>query len=320
MRQNSEERAMPDHARRSVLLSMSAAATGLARPLAASAATVPWSAGDERPTLAAPANATDCHHHIYDSRFPYAPRAVLKPGEATVADYRLLQQRLGTSRNVVVQPSSYGTDHRCLLDALARFGGQSRGVGVVTPDVSDTDLKQLHAAGVRGIRFNLAQGGTTTIDMVEPLSGRAADLGWHIQVNAPAATIAAAGDLWHRLPCPVVFDHLAHVREPTGADATFTLVSDLLQRGKAWVKLSGAYMDSKLGPPGYADKTAVAQAYARMAPERLVWGSDWPHPTEKPDTKPDDAILFDLLAAWAPDQAVRDRILIANPAALYGFA
>ncbi len=311
---------MPAHARRSVLLTLSAAAvTGLGAPPPASAATVPWSSGEERPTLAAPADATDCHHHIYDSRFPIAPQAVLKPADATVADYRMLQRRLGTSRNVVVQPSTYGTDNRCMLDALAQFGAQSRGVAVVRPEVSDADLKALQAAGVRGIRFNLAQGGTTTIDMVDPLSRRVADLGWHIQVNAPADTITSAADLWRRLPCPVVFDHLAHVRGTDADDAAFTLVSELLQRGNAWVKLSGAYMDTKVGPPSYADKTRIAQAYVRMAPDRLVWGSDWPHPTEKASNKPDDAILFDLLTVWAPDAATRSRILVANPATLYGF-
>lgn len=307
-------------ARRAVLLSISAAAAGLGAAGGASAQPVPWSSGSEAPKLKAPANAADCHHHIYDQRFPVAPQAVLRPAEATVADYRLLQRRLGTTRNVVVQPSTYGTDNRCTLDALAQFGPQSRGVAVVTTEVADAELKRLNAAGVRGIRFNLAQGGTTTLDMVEPLAKRVAGLGWHIQVNMPAEGILAARDLWGRLPCPVVFDHLAHVREPEGvADPTFGMVADLLQRGKAWVKLSGAYMGTTVGPPSYADKTKVARAYVKQAPERLVWGSDWPHPTEKPDHKPDDAVLFDLLLDWAPDEATRNRILVANPEELYGF-
>jgi len=309
-------------ARRTVLLTASgavAAAAGLGGAGAA-AAQVPWSAGSELPQLKAPANAADCHHHIYDSRFPIAPQAVLKPAEATVAEYRLLQQRLGTTRNVAVQPSTYGTDNRCLLDALGQFGPAARGIAVVDTSVTDSELHRLQAAGVRGIRFNLAQGGTTTIDMVDPLAKRVADLGWHIQVNAPADQILGARDLWNRLPCPVVFDHLAHMREPDEThDPAFAVVSDLLQKGKAWVKLSGAYQETKVGPPSYADRTRVAQAYVREAPERLVWASDWPHPTEKPDAKPDDAILFDLLLAWAPDEATRMRILVANPEQLYGF-
>ena len=305
-----------NHARRAVLLSAAAAAgTVLARN--APAAQVPWSAGTDLPQFKVPPNAADCHHHIYDGRFPIAPQAVLKPAEATVADYRLLQQRLGTVRNVVVQPSTYGTDNRCMLDALAQFGPQARGIAVVDTEVTDAELHRLQAAGVRGIRFNLAQGGTTTIDMVAPLARRVQDLGWHIQVNMPADGIPAAAGIWRGLPCPIVFDHLAHVPTADSSDAAFALVSDLLQKGKAWVKLSGAYQETKVGPPTYADRSKVARAYVKEAPERLVWGSDWPHPTEK--VKPDDAILLDLMLAWVPDEAVRTRIFVANPVELYGF-
>ncbi len=169
---------------------------------------VPWSAGTEKPTLAAPPNTADCHHHIYDSRFPIAANAVLRPADATVAMYRLLQQRIGTTRHVIVQPSTYGVDNRCLLDALAQFGlATARGVAVVNTEVTDAELKQLHAAGVRGIRFNLAPPGATTLAMVEPLARRVHALGWHIQVNAPAETIVANADLWAAQPCDVVFDH-----------------------------------------------------------------------------------------------------------------
>jgi D-galactarolactone isomerase len=154
--------------------------------------------------------------------------------------------------------------------------------------------------------------------MVEPLSKRVNDLGWHIQLNMASDQILAARDLWNRVPCPIVFDHLAHMREPAGTkDPAFALVSGLLQKGKAWVKLSGAYADTKIGPPTYADSTAVAQAYVQEAPQRLIWGSDWPHPSEK--TKPDDAVLFDLLAEWASDETTRNRILVSNPVQLYGF-
>ena len=278
---------------------------------------VPWSAGTEKPTLAAPPNAADCHHHIYDLRFPIAANAVLRPADATVAMYRMLQQRIGTTRHVIVQPSTYGVDNRCLLDALAQFGlATARGVAVVNTEVTDAELKQLHAAGVRGIRFNLAPPGATTLAMVEPLARRVHALGWHIQVNAPAETIVANADLWAAQPCDVVFDHMAHPRAAEGVnDPVFVLASRLLQKGKAWVKLSGAYMDGKVGPPTYADRTVIAQAYVKEAPERLVWGSDWPHPTEK--VKPDDAVLFDLLAQWVPDTATRTRILVENPARLY---
>jgi predicted TIM-barrel fold metal-dependent hydrolase len=310
--------------RRAVLASAHAGlamtVAGLASSGRAHAQAVPWSAGDAPARLQAPPNATDSHHHIYDSRFPVDPKAVLRPADATVADYRLLQKRIGTTRHVIVQPSTYGVDNRCLLDALGQFGpATSRGVAVVNTSVSDAELRQLQQAGVRGIRFNLAPAGATTVEMVDPLSKRANELGWHVQINMPAEDILANKDLWNRVACPIVFDHLGQMREPAGVnDPAFAVVSDLLHRGKAWVKLSGAYLTTKVGPPTYADSTAVAQAYVREAPERLVWGSDWPHPTEK--TKPDDAVLFDLLATWAPDEATRRRILVDNPARLYGFA
>ena len=303
--------------RRAVMAAVagSAVAPGTARGQA-----VKWSAGEEKATLKAPANATDCHHHIYDSRFPIAPSATLKPGDATVADYRALQRRIGTTRNVVVQPSTYGTDNRCTLDALGQFGAAARGVAVVDTSVTDDELHRLHAAGIRGIRFNLVQTGATTVEMVAPLAARIAPLGWHVQVHALSPLIVGHAALWRDLPVQAVFDHMGHPRQPNGEhDPVVALLSDLARQGKAWVKLSGAYMETKVGPPSYADITPVARAYVAAAPERMVWGSDWPHPTEAVTHKPDDAILFDLLGTWVPDEATRTRILVDNPARLYGF-
>jgi predicted TIM-barrel fold metal-dependent hydrolase len=279
---------------------------------------VPWSAGTELPGTKTPAGATDCHHHIYDLRFPVDPYSTLRPGDATVQDYRLLQQRLGITRHVVVQPSTYGFDNRCMLDALKQFGLlYARGIAAVSPDVTDNELKRLDATGVRGIRFNLGKASATSVDMVKPLAHRIAALGWHVQINTGAEQIAAAADVWKNLPCTIVFDHLAHVREPADDSPGFVVVSELLQSGRAWVKLSGAYIDSKLSPPSYSDRTAIARAYVRLAPERLVWGTDWPHPTAK--KLPDDAQLLDLLAEWIPDVKMRNRVLVDNPATLYGF-
>ena len=147
---------------------------------------VRWSSGTARARIKMPADATDCHHHIYDPAYPWAPEARLKPGPAGVDDYRKLQKRIGTSRNVIVQPSSYGVDNRLLLASIAQFAGRARGVAVVNTSVTDAELKQLHDGGVRGIRFNLAQAGATTLDMVHPLAARVASLDWHVQVNAPA--------------------------------------------------------------------------------------------------------------------------------------
>jgi predicted TIM-barrel fold metal-dependent hydrolase len=281
---------------------------------------VPWSLGTEPPKLKAPPNACDCHMHIYDSRFPVAPNAKLRPPDATVDAYRLFQRRIGTTRNIVVTPSTYGTDNSCTLDAMAKLGATARGVAVVDTSVTDAELKRLNDQGIRGIRFNLVQSGATTIDMLEPLSKRVNDLGWHVQIHMLGDHIVENADLLQRLPAPIVFDHLARIPQPAVVgDPSFALVVKLLDKGRTWVKLSGAYQDTRTGPPAYADVSKVARAYVKAAPERLVWASDWPHPTEKVDAKPDDAILFDLLADWAPNEAIRNRILVDNPAALYGF-
>ena len=140
--------------------------------------------------------------HIYDSRFPAAPNAKLRPGNATVDDYRRLQKRLGTTRNVVVTPSTYGTDNSCTLDAMAKLGPSARGVVVVDTSVTDAELKRLHDLGIRGIRFNLVQSGATTIEMLEPLSKRVNDLGWHVQIHMLADAIVENADLFQRLPKP----------------------------------------------------------------------------------------------------------------------
>ena len=304
--------------RRAVL----AAGAGLWVARGAAAQAVRWSTGTEPAKTKAPAHATDCHHHIYDQRFPVDPNATLKPGDATVADYRVLQKRIGTSRNVIIQPSTYGVDNRCMLDALGQFGTKNtRAVAVVNTGVTERELRTLHKAGVRGIRFNIGpQGGATKVDMIEPLSHRVVKLGWHIQINMPSDMILSNAAIWDKVPTQIVFDHLAHLREPDGIkDPTFGVVSALLKKGKAWVKLSGAYADTKVGPPTYADSTEVARSYVKLVPQRLVWGSDWPHPTEKVDNKPDDARLFDLLSQWAPDESTRHHILVENPARLYGF-
>ena len=307
--------------RRTSLKAISAAVAAAALAGVAGAAraqSVPWSGGSERPRAPAPAGAADCHHHIYDHRFPSDPKAQLHPPDALVADYRRLQQRLGTTRNVVVQPSTYGVDNRCMLDALAQFGATARGVAVVNTQVTDKELRQLHDGGVRGIRFNLVQTGATTPDMIEPLAARVHSLGWHVQLHMRADQISSIDDLLNRVRAPIVFDHMARIPGEAGVEhPAFRIVSGLLEQGRAWVKLSGAYMDSKVGPPTYADRGAIAKAFASLAAERCVWGTDWPHPTEK--VKPDDALLLDLLAEWVPEDTVRRSILVDNPETLYGF-
>jgi len=304
--------------RRVVLQAVPAGLAASIMPGAADAQTVPYSAGNERPRLSAPANAADCHHHIYDHRFPVAPGAVLRPADASVSDYRKLQERLGLTRNVIVQPSTYGTDNRLLVVSLEQFGANARGVAVVDTQVTDAELQSLARAGVRGIRFNLVQAGATTLEMMEPLARRIEPLGWHVQAHMLGDQIAAAEGILTRLPVPVVFDHMGRLPQPEGVrHPAFRVIAGMVEKGRAFVKLSGAYIDTRIGPPSYADTGAVAKAFVRLAPERMLWGTDWPHPTAT--EKPDDALLFDLLAEWAPAEATRQRILVDNPAEVYGF-
>lgn len=282
----------------------------------------PFSAGSQAPGIAVPGNACDCHMHIYDSRYPVAPEAALRPPDASVDQYRLLQRRIGTSRTVIVTPSTYGTDNRCMLDAMAQFGAAARGVAVVDTRITDHALEQLAGKGVRGIRFNLSRGAATTVEMIEPLAHRIRHLDWHIQLLMPPDQLAAIEALLQRLPTPIVFDHLGRLPAAAGtAHPAFNVIRRLLDRGRAWVKLSGAYLLSQEGPPRYADTLALGRALASAAPERMLWGSDWPHAVvsagEKP--MPNDADLLDLLREWAPDEATRRKILVDNPAALYGF-
>ena len=288
----------------------------------AAAQPVPFSAGTAPPTLEVPANACDCHMHIYDSRFPYAPNATLRPPEATVADYRLLQQRLGLTRMVVVTPSSYGTDNSCTLAAIAEFGPVARGIAVVDPGVTDAELQRLGGLGIRGIRFNLSVGGVTTIEMIESLARRVHEQGWHVQVVIPGDELAKQEALFQRLPATLVLDHMGRFPASAGVDhPAFSVIRRLLDGGRTYVKLSGAYLNSQVGPPGYGDTVEVGQALVQAAPERMLWGSDWPHPTITTANKPlpDDAGLLDLLAEWAPDEATRRRILVENPEVVYGF-
>jgi len=284
---------------------------------------VPNSAGTNLPRLKAPADAADCHMHIYDpARFPMVPNPRVPPSNATLTEYKLLQQRIGTTRVVVVTPRNYATQNAVTLDALAQLGPNARGVAVVRPTITNSELQRFDNAGIRGIRFSLGDPATAvvTVDMVEPLAMRVAELGWHVQFNMPGDQIVERAALLRRLPTELVFDHLGSPALPAGVDhPSHKIIRELVDRGGAWVKLSGAYLNSTAGPPFYPEATRIAQAFVKAAPERLVWGSDWPHPTA-PGGTPNDALLFDLLSEWAPDESVRNRILVENPAMLYGFS
>jgi predicted TIM-barrel fold metal-dependent hydrolase len=287
---------------------------------AARAQTVPWSSGTERPTFPVPPGATDCHHHIYDARFPAAPGATLRPPDASVADYQLLMRRLGLTRHVVVQPSTYGVDNSLLVQSVQEFGPTARGIAMLNASVTTEALKRLDGAGIRGVRFGTRLPGGAPITDMMPVARKIAEFGWHIQLVSDGDKIVELADTLKSLPVPIVFDHMGHLPEPAGPDHPgFRVIADLIEKHGAWVKLTGAYILSKVGPPSYADRSRLARAYVQLAPERLVWGSDWPHPTSPADAKPDDAVLLNLLASWAPDEAVRNRILVTNSAKLYGF-
>lgn len=224
----------------------------------------------------------DCHIHILDPAFtPVGPQPVAE-GMA-LEDYRKVQPVFGTDRAVIVQSKRYGTDHACLLDALARLGGDGRGIAVLPPDVDDATLERLNAAGVRGVRFSLwnAADAVVSFDMLAPFAARLAEIGWHAQLHMNADQIVAQTGTLKRLPCTLVFDHMG--RLPPGPDATahpaFGLISSLARDGRAWVKLSGPYLNRR-GAEQAADWQATGRAWVGAVPDRLVWGSDWPHVTE----------------------------------------
>ncbi len=248
--------------------------------------------------------------------------------DSHVSDYRLLQRRLGITRNIVVTPTPFPAsvaDNLVTLDALKAFGANARGIAIVYPEITDAELKTLADGGVRGIRFSLAAAGASPpipaamADTIESLSKRVDAVGWHVQFNIDATQIVALEALLNRLPSQIVFDHMGHMPQPAGIEhPAYRIVRGLIDKGRTWVKLSVTYDSSKVGPPTYADVNKVGEAYVKAAPERMLWGSNWPHPNES--TKPDDARLFDLVAEWAPSEATRRRILVENPEILYGFA
>lgn len=283
---------------------------------------VPFSAGVAAPATHVPAQACDCHVHVYDSAFPVAASAKLTPPPASAHDYRLLQRRLGTARVVLVTPSTYGTDNRALLAALRELGDSARGVGVIGDDEPDGELHRLHAAGVRGIRLNLSLGGGPGLEQLPRLAERIAPLGWHVQLLMPPELLARSGDMLCALPVPLVFDHFGRIAPTVPRHAAHAVLLKLLEGGTAWVKLSGGCIVSPLKTVEDPALDALARSYIAAAPERVLWGSDWPHATSSAGLQPfpDDARQVDRLAQWAGSEAALHRILVANPQRLYRFA
>lgn len=279
------------------------------------------STGTAPPRDPAPVGATDCHIHIFDPRFPRkVAMAHTAPEWGTVADYGLFQRRVGLSRVVIVSPTSYGFDNGCLIDALDAFGESARGIAVIKLDTPDAELQQLHAHGVRGIRLYADQGRVQPEELAR-YAKRIADLGWHIQfvVGREPGTLERFEAALSALPCRVVIDHMGYLPQPDAMKHPgFPVLLRLLDAGHVWVKLSGVYLRSAQRQPPYDDCDALATELARAAPERCLWGTDWPHTGVKdPACKPDGAELFDRLSRWVPDAAARDKVLVENPTAVY---
>ncbi|UCF90910.1 MAG: amidohydrolase family protein, partial [Desulfobacterales bacterium] len=226
---------------------------------------------------------------------------------------------LGLQRVVVVQPSGYGTDNRCTLDAVTSLGKSARAVVVVNTNVTDEDLQKLTDQGARGLRFYMFPGGVLSWDVLDVLAQRVHNFGWHVQLQFDGRQLPDRVENIRRLPGKIVIDHVGKFMGPVPTShAAFKRLQDLVEGGRCWVKLSAPYETSKVGPPLYDDVGRLAKALVKTSPERMLWASNWPHPTAK-DTLPDDAELLDLLLDWAEDDAVRKRILADNPAELYGF-
>ncbi len=273
------------------------------------------------PKLTAPPGACDCHMHFYgpEDRYPLAPTCPFPPPLAPVEAYLPVMERLGLERVVVVQPAAYGKDNRCTLDAMKALGDRARGVAVVDESASDEELAALTEAGVRGIRFFMLPGGVLPWEILEVMAARVAAFGWHVQLQLDGRELPEREALLRRLPGTLVIDHNGKFLEPVATDhPAFKTLLRLVESGRCWVKVSAPYETSKSGPPLYQDVGALAKALIAAAPERMVWASNWPHPTAQ-DDPPDDAVLLDLLLDWAEDDATRRRILSDNPAELYGF-
>jgi predicted TIM-barrel fold metal-dependent hydrolase len=282
-----------------------------------------------------PVNACDCHTHIFDPvQFPYAPDRTYTPEAALPEEMAALHRALHVDRVVIVTPSVYGTDNSATLFGMRARGRNARGVAVINERTEDSDLDTMAKAGVRGIRLNLVTTGPVDAGAarrrVTWASDRIKSRNWHIQIYATPGLISSLKGAIQDSPVPVVFDHFGGLQAEWGVKQPgFSDLVELVGSGEAYVKLSGAYRASKLGPD-YPDLVPLARALIAANQERVLWGTDWPHPATTPPTggprtdvtpflQIDDGRLLNQLAVWAPEPDVRQKILVANPARLYGF-
>lgn len=258
--------------------------------------------------------ACDTHLHFYDARHPTAPTATLFPPDASPADYRELQSELNTDRLVVVQPTTYGLDNSCQLEAMATFGEQTRGIAVIDSTVSGAVLDELHEAGFRGARFHMFPDGAVDWTHLEQVAGRIERYGWHIQLQMNGHELSERVDRLLALPTALVVDHIGLFVPPVGPEEpAFHALHKLLDAGRTWVKLSAPYLSND-----DPDATlSLIDALVAEYPERLLWASNWPHPgrTDPPDT----ATLAALAFRWLPTRELRRQVLVDNPTHVYGF-
>jgi predicted TIM-barrel fold metal-dependent hydrolase len=282
-----------------------------------------------------PAGACDCHTHIHGDpeKFPYFPGRAYTPEMALPEEMSALHKALHIQRVVIVTPSVYGTDNSATLYGMKARGSDARGIAVIDDKTPESELDAMGRAGVRGIRLNLATAGISDPSLIRQRFQIAAERvkrrGWHVQIFTDASSISASKDLVAASPVPVVFDHFGGAKAELGTQQPgFPELVELVRSGKAYVKISGAYRASKLAPD-YRDVVPLAKALIAANPDRVVWGTDWPHPSATPpgrkptDVTPmfqiDDGRLLNQLAVWAPDATIRKKILVDNPAQLYRF-
>jgi predicted TIM-barrel fold metal-dependent hydrolase len=283
-----------------------------------------------------PARACDCHTHIHGdpAKFPFFSGRVYTPELASPEEMTALHKALHIERVVIVTPSVYGTDNSATLFGMKARGATARGVAVIDEKTQDSELDAMNQAGIRGIRLNLATGGVNDPTIGRPrfqaAIERVKNRNWHVQLFTSLAMISAIKDLVAASPVPVVFDHFGGAQGELGLEQPgFSDLTELVRTGKAYVKISGAYRSSKLGPD-YPDAAPLARALIAANADRIVWGTDWPHPDsvtppakQVTDVTPlfqiDDGRLLNQLPVWAPDAAIRKKILVDNPARLYGF-
>jgi D-galactarolactone isomerase len=278
-----------------------------------------YAPGGTVPDDSLPVGACDTHVHFYDHRVGAAPTAQLHPPDATVADYRKVQQTLGVQRVVVVQPTTYGLDNSCQLDAMAQLGDAARFVAVVDDHVTDVELDRLTRLGTRGARFFMLAGGAVPWEAMPSVARRIAPFDWHIQLQMNGRLLNQRADELLALPVPIVIDHIGRFMPSVGVhDAHFETLLRLIDSGTCWVKLSAPYETQLDASHRYKAVTAVVQELVRRAPERLLWATNWPHPGQLDPPGLHD--LRRLLLDWIPNAATRRQILVDNPAELYGFA